>query len=88
MANSKKRCAVLLLALSMMLSFGASAEGQLAFDGTVAADEQVSVTAPIGGCAADLKLIAGQRVEAGEQIMTLNAHSPSAPLFVSEPMQS
>lgn len=71
MANLKKRCAVLLMALSMMLSFGASAEGQLAFDGTVAADEQVSVTAPIGGCAADLKLIAGQRVEAGEQIMTL-----------------
>lgn len=61
----------LIVALFMVMGACAFAEGQLAFDGTVAADNSVSVVAPIGGTAEGMKLIAGQRVEAGEVILTL-----------------
>lgn len=59
------------IALIMMMSVCALSEGQLAFDGTVSQDSTVLVTAPIGGKADGISLIAGQRVEAGQVIMTL-----------------
>ena len=64
---------VLALFLMLSMAFGACAysEGQLAFDGTVAADESVSVTAPIGGTAENVRFIAGQRIEEGDVVMTL-----------------
>ncbi len=65
------RVTAILTALFMLFTACAFAESQLAFDGTVTADEAVSVTSPIGGTAEGIKLIAGQRVEAGEVIMTL-----------------
>ncbi len=71
MAKWVNRVTMLLLALSMIFTACASAESQLAFDGTVAADGVVSVSAPIGGTAEGMSLIAGQRIEAGDIVMTL-----------------
>lgn len=78
MAKSVKRILALVLALHLLCAASALAGGQLAFDGVVRAKGSVPVTAHIGGTAQGMDMIAGQRIEAGDVIVTLEPEAVKA----------
>lgn len=59
------------LCMCLLLCLCAFGEGQIAFDGVVAAAGAGSVIAHIGGEASEIEFLAGQRIEIGDEIVTL-----------------
>lgn len=60
-----------LLLILCLTAVPALAAGEVSFEGVVASDASVRVTAPIGGSVADVSLIAGQRVTEGDVLLSL-----------------
>lgn len=60
-----------LLLILCLTAAPALAAGEVSFEGTVASDASVRVTAPIGGTVSTVELIAGQRVTEGDTLITL-----------------